>query len=266
MSAYTKLKLTLEGAIARIWLDQPDARNAFDDAVIAELTQAFTEAGAAPQVKAIVLGANGPAFCAGANLNWMRRMADYTRGENIADAGKLAAMLRTIAECPKPTIARVQGDVYAGGMGLVAACDMAVSVDTAWYCLSEVKIGLVPATISPYVLRAMGTRASQRYFLTAERFTAAEAHRIGFVHEVVAADALDAKVDELLKALTGASPAAVRACKQLIADVAGREIDDVLIAKTVEGIADIRASDEGREGVQAFLQKRKPSWLETNKA
>jgi hypothetical protein len=134
--------------------------------------------------------------------------------------------------------------------------------DTAWYCLSEVKIGLVPATISPYVLRAMGTRASQRYFLTAERFTAAEAHRIGFVHEVVAADALDAKVDELLKALTGASPAAVRACKQLIADVAGREIDDALIAKTVEGIADIRASDEGREGVQAFLQKRKPSWLD----
>jgi methylglutaconyl-CoA hydratase len=259
---FTKLKLeTSEGAIARIWLDQPDARNAFDDVVIAELTQAFAEAGAAPQVKAIVLGANGPAFCAGANLNWMRRMADYTRDENIADAGKLAAMLRTIAECPKPTIARVQGDVYAGGMGLVAVCDMAVSVDTASYCLSEVKIGLVPATISPYVLRAMGTRASQRYFLTAERFTAAEAHRIGFVHEVVAADALDAKVDELLKALTSASPAAVRACKQLIADVDGREIDDALIVKTVEGIADIRASDEGREGVQAFLQKRKPSWL-----
>ncbi|RST49283.1 enoyl-CoA hydratase/isomerase family protein [Variovorax sp. DXTD-1] len=259
---FTKLKLEVQDTVARIWLDQPDARNAFDDIVIAELTQAFTEAGTQPQVKAIVLGANGPAFCAGANLNWMRRMADYTRDENIADAGKLATMLRTIAECPKPTIARVQGDVYAGGMGLVAACDMAVSVDTAWYCLSEVKIGLVPATISPYVLRAMGTRASQRYFLTAERFTAAEAHRIGFVHEVVAgADALDAKVDELVKALTGASPAAVRACKQLIADVDGREIDDALIAKTVEGIADIRASDEGREGVQAFLQKRKPSWL-----
>jgi methylglutaconyl-CoA hydratase len=259
---FTKLKLDVQDTVARIWLDQPDARNAFDDIVIAELTQAFTEAGAQPQVKAIVLGANGPAFCAGANLNWMRRMADYTRDENIADAGKLATMLRTIAECPKPTIARVQGDVYAGGMGLVAACDMAVSVDTAWYCLSEVKIGLVPATISPYVLRAMGTRASQRYFLTAERFTAAEAHRIGFVHEVVAdGDALDAKVGELVKALASASPAAVRACKQLIADVDGREVDDALVAKTVESIADIRASDEGREGVQAFLQKRKPSWL-----
>jgi methylglutaconyl-CoA hydratase len=259
--SFTKLKLSIDGAIARIWLDQPEARNAFDDIVIAELTQAFVEAGAAPQVRAIVLAAAGPAFCAGANLNWMRRMADYSRAENLADAGKLAAMLRTIADCPKPTIARVQGDVYAGGMGLVAACDIAVSVDSAWYCLSEVKIGLVPATISPYVLRAMGTRAAQRWFLTAERFAAAEAHRIGFVHEVVAADALDAKVAEIVKALTGASPAAVRACKTLIADVAGREIDDALVAKTVEGIADIRASDEGREGVQAFLQKRKPSWL-----
>jgi len=261
--SFTKLKLSIDGAIARIWLDQPEARNAFDDIVIAELTQAFIDAGAAPQVKAIVLGANGPAFCAGANLNWMRRMADYSRDENLADAGKLADMLRTIADCPKPTIARVQGDVYAGGMGLVAACDIAVSVDSAWYCLSEVKIGLVPATISPYVLRAMGTRAAQRWFLTAERFAAAEAHRIGFVHEMVAADALDAKVAEIVKALTSASPAAVRACKTLIADVAGREIDDALVAKTVEGIADIRASDEGREGVQAFLQKRKPSWLGT---
>lgn len=262
MNDFTKLILTTDGPVARIWLDQPDTRNAFDDIVIAELMQAFTDAGAMPQVRAVVLGANGPAFCAGANLHWMRRMADYSRDENVADAGKLAEMLRVIAECPKPTIARVQGDVYAGGMGLVAACDMAVSVDTAWYCLSEVKIGLIPATISPYVFRAMGARASQRYFLTAERFSAAEAHRIGFVHEVVAADALDAKVEELLKALVGASPAAVRACKQLIADVAGRDIDAALIARTVEGIADMRASEEGREGVQAFLQKRKPSWLE----
>jgi methylglutaconyl-CoA hydratase len=259
---FTKLKLSIEGTVARIWLDQPDTRNAFDDVVIAELTQAFAQAGAAPEVRAVVLGAHGPAFCAGANLNWMRRMADYTREENLADAGKLAEMLRTIAECPKPTIARVQGDVYAGGMGLVAACDMAVSVEAAWFCLSEVKIGLIPATVSPYVMRAMGTRASQRWFLTAERFTAAEAHRIGFVHEVVAAeDALDAKVDELLKALVGASPAAVGACKTLVADIAGRDIDAALIARTVEGIADIRASEQGREGVQAFLQKRKPSWL-----
>lgn len=260
-TSFTTLELAIEGAVARIWLNRPELRNAFDDVVIRELGVAFAQASAAPDVRVIVLGANGPAFCAGANLNWMRRAADFTHEENTTDAAGLAAMLRTIHESPKPVIARVQGDVYAGGMGLVAACDIAVSVDTAWYCLSEVKIGLIPATISPYVLRAMGTRAAQRWFLTAERFTATEAHRIGFVHEVVAVDALDAKVAEIVKALTSASPAAVRACKTLIADVAGREIDDALIARTVQGIADIRASDEGREGVQAFLQKRKPSWL-----
>ena len=255
------LSITQTGPVARITLTMPEIRNAFSDEVIQAITEAFADVGARADVRAVVLAAEGPAFCAGANLNWMRRMADYTREENLADASKLAAMLRTIAECPKPTIARVQGDVYAGGMGLVAACDMAVSVDTAWYCLSEVKIGLAPATISPYVIRAMGARAAQRYFLTAERFTAAEAHRIGFVHEVVAADALDAKVDELLKALTSASPAAVVACKTLVADVVGRDIDAGLIAYTVEAIADIRASAEGREGVQAFLNKRKPAWL-----
>ena len=255
------LTIAESAGVARITLARPEVRNAFDDALIAELGAAFGTLGKRSDIRAIVLAAEGPAFCAGADLRWMRRMADYDRAENRADAGKLAAMLRTIAECPKPTVARVQGDVYAGGMGLVAACDMAVSVDTAWFCLSEVKIGLVPATIGPYVLRAMGARAAQRYFLTAERFTAADAYRIGFVHEVVAADALDATVDGLLKALTGASPAAVTACKELIADLNGRPIDDALVARTVEGIADIRSSDEGREGVQAFLQKRKPSWI-----
>ena len=255
------LTLTTTAGVATLTLNRPDVRNAFSDAVIAELAQAFTDLGARSDVRAIVLAANGSAFCAGADLNWMRRMADYTREENLADAAKLAEMLRLIYACPKPTVARVQGDVFAGGMGLVAACDMAVSVDTATYCLSEVKLGLIPATISPYVIRAMGPRAAHRYFLTAERFTAAEAHRIGFVHEVVTADALDAKVAELTQALASASPNAVRACKQLVLDVAEREINAALIAGTVEGIADIRASDEGREGVQSFLQKRKPSWL-----
>lgn len=250
-----------QGAVARITLTQPEVRNAFSDEVIAEITAAFLEVGARPEVRAVVLAAEGPAFCAGANLNWMRRMADYTRDENVADAGKLAEMLRVIYECPKPTIARVQGDVYAGGMGLVAACDMAVSVDTAGFCLSEVKLGLIPATISPYVIRAMGARAAHRYFLTAERFDAQEALRIGFVHALVPADALDAKVDELLKALVSASPNAVRACKKLVLDVAEREINANLIAATVEGIADIRASSEGKEGVQSFLNKRKPAWL-----
>ena len=255
------IRIATQNRVATIVLSRPDVRNAFNDEVIAELSQAFVQLGETPEVRAIVLMAEGPAFCAGADLNWMRRMADYTRDENIEDAGKLAFMLRAIYECPKPTIARVQGDVYAGGMGLVAACDMAVSVDTANYCLSEVKLGLIPATISPYVIRAMGARAAHRYFLTAERFNAAEALRIGFVHEVVPADQLDAKVGELVNALVSASPNAVRECKKLVQDVAERDITRLLIDHTVEGIADIRASDEGKEGVQSFLQKRKPAWL-----
>ena len=257
----TALTQTTNGAIRTITLSRPDVRNAFNDEVIAELKAAFEDAGQASDVRCVVLAAVGPAFCAGADLNWMRRMADYTRDENLADAACLAEMLRTLYECPKPTIARVQGDVFAGGVGLVAACDMAVSVDTATFCLSEVKLGLIPATISPYVIRAMGARASHRYFLTAERFNAAEALRIGLVHDVVTADALDAKVNELTQALVNASPNAVRACKHLLQDVANKDIDSTLIARTVSGIADIRASAEGKEGVQSFLQKRKPSWL-----
>jgi methylglutaconyl-CoA hydratase len=257
----TALTQTTQGAVRTITLSRPDVRNAFNDEVIAELKAAFEDAGKANDVRCVVLAAEGPAFCAGADLNWMRRMADYTRDENLADAGCLADMLHTIYTCPKPTIARVQGDVFAGGVGLVAACDMAMSVDTATYCLSEVKLGLIPATISPYVIRAMGARASHRYFLTAERFNAAEAHRIGLVHEVVTADALDTKLQELTQALVSASPNAVKACKQLVQDVANKDINSTLIAHTVAGIADIRASTEGKEGVQSFLQKRKPNWL-----
>lgn len=257
----TALTLTVDGGIARITLTQPEVRNAFSDEAIAEITAAFRKVGEQADVRAVVLAAEGPAFCAGANLNWMRRMADYSRDENRVDAGLLAEMLRVIYECPKPTIARVQGDVYAGGMGLVACCDMAVAVDTAGFCLSEVKIGLIPATISPYVIRAMGARASHRYFLTGERFSAQEAHRIGYVHEVVEAEQLDAVVDGWLKHLLSAGPDAVRACKRLVLDVAEREINEQLIAATVEQIANIRASSEGKEGVQAFLNKRKPNWL-----
>jgi methylglutaconyl-CoA hydratase len=257
----TALKISTQNGVHTITLSRPDVRNAFNDEVIAELKNAFLAVAQDAAVRCVVLAAEGPAFCAGADLNWMRRMADYTRAENLADAGELAAMLRAMHACPQPTIARVQGDVYAGGMGLLAACDMAVSVDTANYCLSEVKLGLIPATISPYVIRAMGARAAHRYFLTAERFNAAEAHRIGLVHEVVNADALDAKVAELTQALVSASPNAVRACKKLVQDVVERQINDALVAQTVAGIADIRASSEGKEGVQSFLQKRKPNWL-----
>jgi len=255
------LQLKVQGGVATLVLNRPEVRNAFNDEVIAEFTQTFGALGAREDVRCVVLAAAGQAFCAGADLNWMRRMADYSHAENLADAAQLADMLRIIYECPKPTVARIQGDVYAGGMGLVAACDIAVSVDTAQYCLSEVKLGLIPATISPYVIRAMGARASHRYFLTAERFDASEAHRIGFIHEVVTADALDAKVAEITQALVNASPQAVKACKQLVQDVAGQELSAELIARTVKGIADIRSSEEGKEGVQSFLQKRKPAWL-----
>jgi methylglutaconyl-CoA hydratase len=246
---------------AQITLSRPDVRNAFNDEVIVELTQAFIQLGARDDVRCIVLAAEGPAFCAGADLNWMRKMADYSRDENMADAAKLAQMLRVMYACPKPTVARVQGDVVAGGMGLVAACDIAVSVDTAHYCLSEVKLGLIPATISPYVVRAMGARAAHRYFLTAERFSASEALRIGFVHEVVSAEQLDAKVAEITTALCNASPNAVKVCKKLLQDVANQDICQPLIDATVAGIADIRSSFEGKEGVTSFLQKRKPGWL-----
>jgi methylglutaconyl-CoA hydratase len=257
----TALTVSLQDGVQTLTLSRPDVRNAFNDEVIAELKNAFIAVAQNPQVLCVVLAAEGPAFCAGADLNWMRRMADYTHAENLADAGELAAMLKAIYTCPQPTIARVQGDVYAGGLGLVAACDMVVSVDTAHYCLSEVKLGLIPATISPYVIRAMGARAAHRYFLTAERFDAHEAHRVGLVHEVVPPDALDSQVDEWVQALLKASPNALRACKKLLQDVAEREINDPLIRQTVEGIADIRASSEGKEGVQSFLQKRKPGWL-----
>ena len=258
MSALT---VSLHRGVQTITLSRPEVRNAFNDLVIAELKSAFLAVAKDPAVRCVVLAAEGPAFCAGADLHWMRRMADYTRAENLADANELAAMLHALYACPQPTIARVQGDVYAGGMGLVAACDMAVSVDSAQFCLSEVKLGLIPATISPYVIRAMGARAAHRYFLTAERFTAQEAHRIGLVHEVTTADTLDAKMDELTQALVNASPNALRACKKLVQDVAEREVNEALVRMTVEGIADIRASHEGKEGVQSFLQKRKPSWL-----
>ena len=255
------LELRFDAGVTTVTLNRPEVRNAFNDEVIAEMTAVFSELAERPEVRCVVLAGNGTAFCAGADLNWMKRMAGYTRDENLADAAALANMLRVLYRCPKPTIARVQGDVYAGGTGLVAACDVAVSVDTAWYCLSEVKLGLIPATISPYVIRAMGERAAHRYFLTAERFSAAEALRIGFVHEVVTADRLDAKVAELAQALVQAGPAAVKACKELVQSVGGRNITPLLIDRTVQNIADIRVSDEGREGIQAFLGKRRPGWL-----
>ncbi len=250
-----------ELGVHTITLNRPEIRNAFNDVLIGEIREAFEAVSRRAEVRCVVLAATGSAFCAGGDLNWMRRMADYTREQNLADAGGLAAMLRAIDQCPHPTVARVQGDVFAGGLGLVSACDVAVCADSATFCLSEVKIGLIPATISPYVVRAMGARASRRYFLSAERFSAAEAHRIGLVHESVPLDQLDATVQALVQVLVANSPMAVKDAKRLVDAVAGQDIDDALIAKTVAGIADSRASADGKEGVQAFLDKRKPKWL-----
>ena len=246
--------------VAKVTLNRPEVRNAFNAGLIAELTQTFIALGGRADVRCIVLTGQGSAFCAGADLNWMRSMADYSREENLRDAALLARMMQTIYECSKPTIAKIQGDAYAGGTGLVAVCDIAVAANTAHFCLSEVKLGLLPSTISPYVIRAMGPRAAHRYFLTAERFSAAEALRIGFVHEVVASDALDGKVAELSTALVNAGPEAVKACKKLVQDVAGEDITPELVQMTVASIANVRVSPEGREGLQSFLQKRKPNW------
>ncbi len=247
--------------VARVWLNRPEVRNAFNDSVIAELSQIFTELAQDADLRAVVLGGHGKAFCAGADLSWMKAMAGYSWDENRADAQALADMLWTIHSCPVPVVARIHGDCYAGGVGLAAVCDIRVAASGATFCLSEARLGLLPATIGPYVVRAMGESASRRYFTTAERFGAAEAHRLGLVHEAVAAESIDATVDALVAALVANGPQAVRACKRLVDDVALRPIDDGLRAETACRIADIRASDEGREGVQSFLGKRAPGWL-----
>ncbi|WBS02937.1 enoyl-CoA hydratase/isomerase family protein [Pseudoduganella sp. SL102] len=258
---YDTLTLDTAGTVATVTLNRPDVRNAFNEQSIAELTAAFTALGQVDGIRAIVLAANGAAYCAGADLNWMKKMAGYSEDENRADAMALANMLRTIHACPKPVVAKVHGDCYGGGVGLVAACDIAIVAEEAQFCLSEVKLGLIPATISPYVIKAMGENAARRYFLTAERFNAREALRIGFVHEVATASSLDGQVAAVAGALAANSPNAVREAKALVREIAHQPVTDALVADTAHRIAHIRASGEGREGVAAFLEKRKPSWL-----
>jgi methylglutaconyl-CoA hydratase len=254
------LDIHIEGRVAKVFLNRPEVRNAFNDGVITELAKTFTRLGQDPGVRVIVLGGHGKAFCAGADLNWMKSMAGYGWEDNRADATRLAEMLWAIYSCPLPVVGRLHGDCYAGGMGLAACCDVLVAAEGMHFCLSEARLGLLPATISPYVMRAMGEQAARRYFITAERFSAAQARDMGFVHELVAPDALDAKVDEIVALLVANGPAAVKACKRLVQDFVGREITLDLRVETARRIADIRASDEGREGVQAFLNKREPAW------
>ena len=247
--------------VAEVWLNRPEVRNAFNDGVIAALTEAFTRLNQDTELRVVVLAGHGKAFCAGADLNWMRAMADYSWDENRADAGKLAQMLWTLDQCPVPVIGRVHGDCYAGGMGLASVCDVLVASDNVTFCLSEARLGLLPATIAPYVVRAMGEQAARRWFTTAERFSATQGQAMGFVHELCAPDEIDTRVAALVATLVANGPAAVRACKQLVRDVAGRPIDAALRDETARRIADIRASAEGREGVQSFLGKRAPNWL-----
>jgi methylglutaconyl-CoA hydratase len=252
--------VAVESGVATVTLNRPELHNAFDDALIAGLAATFERLGADPAVRIVVLRGAGKSFCAGGDLAWMRRMAGYGEAENVADAMRLAGMLRAWDTLPRPTIAAVHGACFAGGMGLVAGADIALAADDAVFCLSEVRLGLVPATISPYVVRAMGARAARRYFLTAERFRAAEALRLGFVHEVVAADALDGAVARLAATLAESATGAQARSKALIAEVADHPISDALLGLTARVIAEARASDEAREGLAAFFEKRKPAW------
>lgn len=256
------LDLNIENSIATITLNKPDAHNAFDDTMIVELTKALKDFEKNPQVKVIILAANGKSFCAGADLNWMRRMANYSLDENLADANALAELMRTLNFLKKPTIALVQGAAYGGGVGLVACCDIAIATADANFCLSEVKIGLIPAVISPYVIAAMGERAARRYFLTAEKFSAEFALGFGLIHSIVDQNQLKTAGIELAKLLLANSPQAITTAKKLIQTISGRPINNDLITETAAMIAEIRVSEEGQEGLQAFIEKRKPKWIQ----
>jgi methylglutaconyl-CoA hydratase len=259
---YQTLLTEVDAGIGIITLNRPERRNAFDDVLVSELTQAIDAMAADAGVRVIVLSSTGKSFCAGADLDWMRRAADYSDEENLRDGCALAEMLRRLANCPKPTIARVQGAAYAGGVGLVACCDIAIATFDAQFALTETRIGLVPATIGPYVISAIGARQARRYMLTAERFSASDAYRLGLVHELVVDEAaLDEAVGEIADILLNNGPAALGECKALISAVAGKPISAEVIEDTAQRITRVRASEEGREGIAARLEKRKPRWV-----
>ncbi|UEM18797.1 enoyl-CoA hydratase/isomerase family protein [Skermanella mucosa] len=249
-----------DDGIATVTMNRAEVHNAFNDQVIAEMTATLRRLGEDDRVRAVVLRAAGKSFSAGADLGWMQRMAGYGPDENLRDAEGLAELMRTLNFLPRPTVAVVQGAAFGGGVGLVACCDIAIAAEGASFSLSEVKLGLIPAVISPYVVAAIGERASRRYFLTAERFAADEALRVGLVHQVVPADKLDETLDSVLARLAEGGPAAQKAAKDLIFAVAHRPVNAAVIRDTAERIATIRASSEGREGLAAFLEKRKPAW------
>ena len=263
MSKYSTVEILFEDGIGQIWLNRPDLRNALNDVLIAELHQAISAAIADPKVRVILLAGKGKAFCAGGDLNWMKTARNMSAEEARKDSVKLAEVLRLMYESPKPIVARVQGSAFAGGMGLVAAADIAVASTDAKFCLSEVKLGLIPAMISPYVIKAMGEPNARRYMLTAEVFEAAEAYRIGLVHDIAQPEGFDELNNTILGNLLLASPNAMHETKRLIRDVSGQPIGDAVMNETAARIAKVRASDDAQEGIAAFFEKRKPSWVPT---
>lgn len=259
--SHESIVIEIDGPVAILTMNRADRHNAFDETLIAELTSGLQELGANPAVRVVVLSAVGRSFSAGADLNWMRRAANYGPEENLDDARKLAALMRTLDTLPKPTVARVHGAAYGGGVGLIAACDVALATFDAQFAFSEVKLGLIPAVISPYVIAKIGERYARRYFLTAERFAAAEAYRIGLVHEIVPDEAtLDSAVGEIVDLLLKNSPQAMASAKQLLRAVSGAPIDALLIEDTTRRITDARASRDAKEGIAAFLDKRPAPW------
>lgn len=259
-STMTFIKTNVSNHTARITLNRPELHNAFNDEMIRELEATFADVGKSPDVRVVILQAEGKSFCAGADLNWMKRMIDYSFEENVVDALGLARMLKVIHDCPKPVIARVHGAAFGGGVGLIAACDFAVAIETATFALTEVKLGLLPAVISPFVLKKMPASAAQRYFLTAERFDAQEALRTGLIAGVVnTEEELDAWIQDRIKALKANGPEAVSTCKVLINDVLAFQWEAAM-RLTSEMIAGRRISEEGQEGMKSFLEKRPPNW------
>ena len=258
---YETLEILRDGPIATIWMNRPDVHNAFNEALIAELTAACRQLDADDSVRVVVLAGRGKSFSAGADLNWMRRAADASVEANLADARKLAGMLRALAELTKPTIARVQGAALGGGMGLASACDICVASTAASFATSEVKFGIIPSAISPYVLRAIGARQAGRYFQTAERISAAEAKALGLAHEVVAPEELDAKVAGIVASLVQGGPKSQAAAKDLIRAVADQPVSDAVVEDTARRIAELRATPEAKEGLAAFLDKRPAAWV-----
>ena len=261
MNGFETLELDLQKGVGIIWLNRPKVRNAFNDQMIEELSLALGQMETNDNVRVIVIGGRGSVFCAGADLNHMKKMATYNYGENLHDSHKLALLLLQLYTIKKPTLARVHGHAFAGGMGLLSACDIAIASFNVEFCLSEVRLGLIPATIGPYVTMAVGERVMRRYMLTAERFSAAEAYRVGLVHEIAPADKLDEKIDDLLTAIIHNGPNSLAACKDFLRSIAGQPPTKEMSLATAEKIAQVRSSEEGKEGINSFLEKRAPSWI-----